>query len=81
MDIELLKAGSLIMVIGMGFVFFFLFLMICFMEIVSKLVAIFNKYFPEEIEEANSQPKKLQNNDAEIALAIACAALKQKKVY
>lgn len=81
MNIELLKAGCLIMIIGMGFVYFFIFIMICFMEATSKLVKFFSKYFPEEVEEDKSTPKKRnqQNNDAEIALAIACAALRNKK--
>ena len=80
MNIELLKVGCLIMIIGMGFVYFFIFIMICFMEATSKLVKFFNKYFPEEVEEDKSTPKKRNqaNNDAEIALAIACAALNRK---
>ena len=74
MNIELLKAGSLIMVIGMGFVFFFIWIMIYAMQISSKLVELIGKYFPETIEEDKySKPKKTINNDAEIALAIACA--------
>lgn len=82
MNIELLKVGCLVMIIGMGFVFFFLFIMIGIMNATSKLLEIFNKYFPEEIEETPtvSGRKSSANNDAEIALAIACAALKSRKV-
>ena len=70
MDFELLKVGTLVMVIGMGFVFFFLVLMILAMH-VSAIVA---KFCPEEVEE-KSQPKRknTSDDDSNIALAIACA--------
>ena len=75
MDLELLKEGSLIMIIGMGTVFFFLVIMIFAMEISSKVLKFINKFMPEEVEEVKSKntKKQAQDNDAEIALAIACA--------
>ncbi len=75
MDLELLKAGILLMIIGMGVVYFFLTIMICVVNVSSKIIKIANKYFPEAIEEDKytSKKKSPANNDAEIALAIACA--------
>lgn len=75
MDLELLKEGSLIMIIGMGTVFFFLVIMIFAMEISSKVLKFINKFMPEEVEEVKSKntKKQAQDNDTEIALAIACA--------
>ena len=75
MDLELLKEGSLIMIIGMGTVFFFLVIMIFAMEISSKVLKFINKFMPEEVEEVKSKntKKQAQDNDAEIALVIACA--------
>ncbi len=79
MDFELLKAGCLIMIIGMGFVYFFITIMIFCMNINAKIMKVLAKFFPEEIEEEKFQPKKKTDNDAEIALAIACAAMKRGK--
>lgn len=80
MNIELLKEGFLIMIIGMGFVYFFIFIMIIFVDMVSKLMKILNKYFPEEIEEEKYQTKKkTDSNDAEIAIAICCALAEGRK--
>ncbi len=80
MNIELLKAGCFVMIIGMGFVYFFLYIMIWIVELATKFIKILNKYFPEVIEEEKYQPrKKSENNDAEIALAIACAIAERSK--
>lgn len=75
MDLELLKEGSLIMVIGMGTVFFFLVVMIFAMETSAKVLKFVNKFMPEEVEEIKTSAKKnaTTDNDADIALAIACA--------
>ena len=75
MNIELWKDGLLLMVIGMGFVFFFLVIMIFVMNINAKIINFLGKYFPEEVEEEQHTTKKktTNNNDSEIALAIACA--------
>ncbi len=58
MNIELLKHGCFIMVIGMGFVYFFICIMIWAMDLVAKFIKMINKYFPEQIEEEKYQPKK-----------------------
>ena len=75
MNIELWKDGLLLMVIGMGFVFFFLAIMIGVMFINAKIISFLGKYFPEAVEEEQTTSKKKTavNNDSEIALAIACA--------
>ena len=73
MDISLLKEGLFVMIIGMGTVFVFLTVMILIMNLNSIFMQkVVNRFFPEE------QPaeKKSQNNDEEIALAIACAYAK-----
>jgi len=79
MNIELLKQGCFIMIIGMGFVYFFICILIWVMEFMAKFIKLINKFFPEQIEEEKYQPKKKTTNDngAEIALAIACAVAKQ----
>lgn len=73
MDLTLLKEGFFIMIIGMGTVFVFLTIMIYAMEISSAVLKVIGKYFPEEIPEVKTVKKKVNNNDEEIALAIACA--------
>ncbi len=80
MNIELLKHGCFIMVIGMGFVYFFICIMIWAMDLVAKFIKMINKYFPEQIEEEKiSAKEKTNDNGAEIALAIACAYAKGVK--
>lgn len=82
MDLMLLKDGFFVMVIGMGTVFIFLTIMIWVMQLNGKLLQIINKYFPEEVPvEKKSGQKKVQNNDEEIALAIACAMLQAGKKH
>lgn len=73
MDITLLKEGVIIMVIGMGTVFFFLTIMIAAMNINEIILKFISKYFPEEVAEVKTTKKKVESNDDEIALAIACA--------
>jgi sodium pump decarboxylase gamma subunit len=75
MNIELWKDGLLLMVIGMGFVFFFLAIMIWVMNLNAKIIRFLGKYFPEAVEEEQTSTKKksVNNNDSEIALAVACA--------
>ena len=77
---ELLKEGSIVMIMGMGTVFFFLCIMIYTMQATEKVLAFVNKFCPEEVEE-KAQPKKkvTVDNDAEIALAIACAFERSQK--
>lgn len=71
MDMTLLKEGTVIMIIGMGTVFFFLVIMICAMNINELILKFIGKYFPEEIPEIKAIKKKVESSDDEIALAIA----------
>lgn len=73
MDMTLLKEGAIIMAIGMGTVFFFLTIMIGAMNINEKVLKFVGKYFSEEVPEIKTTKKKVESNDEEIALAIACA--------
>ena len=75
----LLKEGAIVMVIGMGTVFFFLAIMIGAMNINEKVLKFIGKYFPEEVPEVKTLKKKAENNDEEIALAIACASHNEQK--
>ena len=79
MDITLLKEGAIVMVIGMGTVFFFLTIMIGAMNINEKVLKFIGKFFPEEVPEIKTAKKKVDSNDDEIALAIACAMHKAQK--
>ena len=79
MDMTLLKEGVIIMVIGMGTVFFFLTIMIVAMNINEIVLKFVGKYFPEETPEVKQVNKKVESNDDEIALAIACAINQAQK--
>ncbi len=80
MSLELLKEGFLVLLIGMGFVYVFIAIMIWVMNISAKIMKFINKYFPEEVEEEKYTPKKkTDNKDAEIALAIACAVAERSR--
>lgn len=74
---EALKQGSVIMLIGMSVVFSFLIVMIFVMNICAKIIHILNKYFPEEIPQKPNKKTQKISNEAEIALAIACAIHKK----
>ena len=79
MDMTLLKEGAIVMVIGMGTVFFFLTIMIGAMNINEKVLKFISKFFPEEVPEVKTTKKKAENSDDEIALAIACAINRAQK--
>ena len=80
MDITLLKEGAIIMAIGMGTVFFFLTIMIGTMYLNESILKFVGKYFPEEAPETKTIKKKVETNDEEIALAIACAIKQAQNV-
>ena len=77
---ENLNVGITLMVIGMATVFVFLGLMIVAMNITTKIISIINKYFPEPIPEEKNIRKKKQDDESEIALAIAVALNQQAKI-
>ena len=83
MDIELFKTGCLIMIVGMGVVFVFLCIMVYAMHLTTKILAIINKFMPEEVEEDKYSTKKklaLKDNTEEIAVAIACVLAERGRI-
>ena len=67
--------GLVIMLTGMGVVFSFLIILIFAMTVMSGMVKILNKFFPEAAPEQKIQKTKRQGKDEEeIAIAIALAA-------
>ncbi len=82
MNIELLKTGCLIMVIGMGVVFMFLWIMVNMVNLTTKILGFISKFMPEEIEEDKYSSKKKvakKDNNEEIAVAIACAVAERSR--
>ena len=73
-----LQDGLLIMVLGMGFVFIFLTIMVFIMDWSSKLIMKLNEIFPEEVVEEKYTKKSAAKDDNEVALAIAVAYSKSK---
>ena len=72
-----LEEGLTVLLIGFSSVFVFLCLLIFAMGIQAKIIAYLNKVFPVA-EPQTAAPKALKvSDDAEIAIAIACATLKQ----
>lgn len=53
MNIELWKEGILLMIIGMGVVYFFISIMIVVMNLNSKILGFIGKYFPEKMKKIN----------------------------
>ena len=77
---ENLNIGITLMVIGMAAVFVFLGFMIVAMNITAKIIDVINKYFPEAIPEEKNIRKKKQDDESEIALAIAAAIRERAEV-
>lgn len=76
--LTLLEEGLTVLAIGFSTVFMFLVILIFAMNIQAVVIRYLNKVFPVAAVEASS-PKtiKSSSDDAEIAVAIACATLKQ----
>ena len=75
---ELLIEGLSAMLIGMGTVLSFLCLMIISMFIMSKVVRILNKIFPEAVPQtAGAVKKTVASDDSEIAAAIVAAMFRK----
>ncbi len=71
---NLLLEGVVLMLMGMGVVISFLFIMIIGMRLMSKVIAYLNKLFPEVLEETASAAKKASANIDE-AIAVVLAAI------
>lgn len=75
---EKLLEGLILMVIGMGVVVCFLYVMILVMMIMTKVVGYLNKLFPVQTEEIVTKTKKIsQNVDEAIALALAAVVARK----
>ena len=73
-----LELGLTVMCIGFSTVFVFLIIMIIAMNIQTVIINYLNKVFPVAPAAGSSAPKAIKSSDdAEIAIAIACATLKQ----
>lgn len=69
-----LKEGLVLLAIGMGVVFSFLFIMVVSMNAMSIFIKWLNKFFPEEIEVVEKKgAKKNVSEEEAIAVAIAVA--------
>lgn len=72
-----LELGLTVMCIGFSTVFVFLIIMIIAMNIQTVIINYLNKVFPV-VPQGSAAPKVIKSSDdAEIAIAIACATLKQ----
>lgn len=72
MDMELIKQGVVLLVAGMGIVYFFLTLLVIVTNLASKIIPKFAYLLPEEAPKKKPAPAKA-SDDSEIALAIAVA--------
>ncbi len=72
-----LEEGLTVLAIGFSTVFVFLVIMIIAMNIQTVVIRYLNKVFPVAVPET-ATPKAIRtSDDTEIAIAIACATLKQ----
>ncbi len=72
-----LEEGLTVLAIGFSSVFVFLVILIAAMNIQAVVIRYLNKVFPVTVPETASPKAIKASDDAEIAIAIACATLKQ----
>ena len=75
--LALLEEGFTVLAIGFSTVFVFLVILIISMNIQTVVIRYLNKVFPVAVAETASPQAIKSSDDAEIAIAIACATLKQ----
>jgi len=68
-----LGQGVVLMIAGMGIVYFFLMVLVLVTNITIKPLARFNSLFPEEAPKKAPAKKAAGNDDENVALAIAVA--------
>lgn len=79
-NLSLLKDGTVIMCLGMGFVFLFLVIMVYSMNIMAFVIKKLNNIFPEEVQNEIKYSKKGQSSsDSDVALVIALAYAKSQE--
>lgn len=72
MESDLLQQGLVLLISGMGIVFFFLAVLVMVTTLASKVIPKFNHILPDEEPKKRPAPAP-QSDDAAIALAIAVA--------
>ena len=71
---ELIKQGVVLLISGMGIVFFFLAVQVAVTTLSAKVIPRFNHILPDEAPKKKPTPKATASNDDEaIAIAIAVA--------
>ena len=70
---ENIQQGLVLLVAGMGIVFAFLAILVCFMTLMAKIIPRFNYVLPDEEPKKKARPAIAAADDAAIALAIAVA--------
>lgn len=72
--VELIKQGVVLLISGMGIVYFFLAVLVAVTTLSAKIIPRFNHILPDEAPKKKPAPKAVASNDDEaIALAIAVA--------
>ncbi len=74
----MLLQGLILMVVGVGLVSWFLGLLVVILTLSSKIIPRFNHILPDEQPKVKAQ-KSNTSPDAEIAVAIAAAILRQRE--
>ncbi|CCY25309.1 oxaloacetate decarboxylase gamma chain [Brachyspira sp. CAG:484] len=75
--VENLEIGVILMLIGMGVVFSFLYILVLAMRVMSKFVIYLNKFFPEAVPVVEKAGKR-SNVAEEEAIAVAIAVAKAR---
>ncbi|MBQ7721393.1 MAG: OadG family protein [Kiritimatiellae bacterium] len=70
---ELIKQGVVLLISGMGIVYFFLAVLVAVTTLSAKIIPRFNHILPDEAPKKKPAPKAASNDDEAIAIAIAVA--------
>ena len=76
-NLAALEDGTIVLMVGFCIVFLFLSIMIFAMKIAKNVINYINKICPVVAKEIAPSKKPVQNEDEEIAAALAAAILKQ----
>ena len=78
LNTDALQQGLVVTIVGMGVVFSFLIVMIISMNIMSAIIRLINKLFPEEVAAIPVKSKSSSSTDDDIMTAIAVAVVKSR---